>query len=364
MAALRVGLLGTGNISPAYIAGVRDWDVLELVAGADIVPGKAEAVAEQHGLPRVMTPDELLSSPEIDIIVNITPPAVHAGTSLRALQNGKHVYSEKPLSIRRADARQLVEAATANGLHLGCAPDTFLFGQHQTARRVLDAGLIGEPVAAVAHMAAHGPEEWHPNPDFFYQPGGGPLLDMGPYYITCLVNLLGPVASVMASTRISFAERETGEPAGFRTLAVTTPTHFAGVLDFVSGPVASTILSFDVWKHELPLLEIYGSEGTLRVPDPNGYDPRIVLRSARGGDWEEAPNPYPGDYRRGIGLADMAQSILTGRPHRASGALAYHALDVMEAYFDSAAQGARVRIGSTVERPAVLPVDLPPRQLD
>lgn len=364
MAALRVGLLGTGNISPAYIAGVRDWDVLELVAGADIVPGKAEAVAAKHDLPRVMTPDELLSSPDIDIIVNITPPAVHAPMSLRALENGKHVYSEKPLSIRRADAHKLMEAAASRGLHLGCAPDTFLFGQHQTARRVLDEGMIGEPVAAVAHMAGHGPEAWHPNPDFFYQPGGGPLLDMGPYYITCLVNLLGSAASVSASARASFAERQTGEPAGFRTLPVTTPTHYAGILDFVSGPIVSTILSFDVWKHDLPLLEIYGSEGTLRVPDPNGYDPRIVLRSARDGDWQEVPNRYPDGYRRGIGLADMAQAILSGRPHRASGELAYHALDVMEAYFDSSAQGARVYINSTVERPAILPIDLPPRTLD
>jgi predicted dehydrogenase len=364
MAALKVGLLGLGNISPAYITGVRDWDVLELVAGADFVPERAEAVAREHDLPRLMTPAELLSSPDIDIVVNLTPPAAHAETSLRALENGKHVYSEKPLAIRRSDARRLVDAAAARGLRLGCAPDTFLFSQHQTARRVLDEGLIGEPVAAVAHMVGRGPEGWHPNPDFFYQPGGGPLLDMGPYYITCLVNLLGPVASVMASTRISFPEREAGEAAGFRKLPVTTPTHYAGILDFASGPVASTVMSFDVWRHELPGLEIYGSEGSLRVPDPNGFDPRVVWRSTGWGEWEEAPNPYPEGYRRGIGLADMAQGILTGRPHRASGALACHVLDVMEAYFDSATQGARIAIETTVERPTLLPVDLPPRQID
>ncbi len=364
MAALRVGILGTGNISPAYIIGVRDWDVLELAALADIDEAKARAAAAEHDVAHVMSVGDLLASPEIDIIVNLTIPKAHAEMSIRALESGKHVYTEKPIAIRRTDARRMLDAAEARGLRLGSAPDTFLFGQHQTVRQLIDEGVIGEPIAAVAHMAGHGPEGWHPNPAFFYQEGGGPLLDMGPYYVTCLLNLLGPVGRVMASTRVSFAERVAGEAAGFQSIPVEIATHYAGILEFEAGPVASTVLSFDVWNHNLPMMEIYGSEGTLRVPDPNGYDPRIVLRSVRGGEWEEVPYRYPDTYRRGIGLADMAQAIISGRPHRASGALAYHALDVMESFFESSDQGKRIAVASTIERPAALPTDLPPRQLD
>lgn len=364
MAAFRVGLLGTGNISPAYCDGIRDWDVLELVGAADIIDGKALKVAEEHGIPRVMEVDELLTSPDIDIIVNLTPPLVHAEMSLRALEAGKHVYTEKPLSVRRTDAKRVLETAAAHGLRVGSAPDTFLFGQHQTVRRLIDEGAIGHPIAAVASMAGHGPESWHPNPAFFYQNGGGPLLDMGPYYVTCLLNLLGPVRSVQAYARISMPERSAGEPAGFQRIPVETPTHFGGTLDFHSGPLATMVMSFDVWKHNLPLLEIYGTEGSLQVPDPNGWEPRGVFRSMHGGEWEEVPNRYAGTQRRGIGLADMAQAILSGRPHRASGALAYHALDVMEAFFDSSSQGKRIAVESTIERPAPLPVELAPREMD
>lgn len=364
MAALRVGILGTGNISPAYCAGIRDWDVLDLVGAADIIDGKARKVAEEHGIPRVMEVDELLTSPDIDIIVNLTVPKAHAMMSIRALEAGKHVYTEKPLSIRRADAKRVLETAAAHGLHVGSAPDTFLFGQHQTVRRLIDEGAIGEPVAAAANMAGHGPESWHPNPAFFYQNGGGPLLDMGPYYVTCLLNLLGPVRSVQAYARISMPERSAGESAGFQRIGVETPTHFGGTLDFHSGPLATMVMSFDVWKHNLPQLEIYGTEGSLQVPDPNGHDPKEVRVSHRDGEWEEVPSRYSGDFRRGIGLADMAQAILSGRPHRASGALAYHALDVMEAFFDSSEQGARIMVESTIERPAPLPAELAPRQMD
>lgn len=364
MAALKVGLLGTGNISPAYINGIRDWDVLELVAVADIDEPKARRVAAEHQLPAVLSVDDLLAAPEIDLIVNLTVPKAHAEMSIRALEAGKHIYTEKPLAIHRVDGQRILETAAAQGRRVGSAPDTFLFGQHQTVRRLIDEGAIGEPVAAVANMAGHGPESWHPNPAFFYQAGGGPLLDMGPYYITCLLNLLGPVRSVQAYARTSMAERTAGEAAGFQQIPVEVPTHYSGTLDFHSGPLATVVMSFDVWKHDLPQLEIYGTEGTLRLPDPNGHDPRQVYLSSRGNEWQEALSPYSGEFRRGIGLADMAQGILSGRPHRASGALAYHALDVMEAFFDSSAQGERITLGSTIERPTPLPTDLPARTLD
>ncbi len=364
MAALKVGLLGAGNISPAYINGTRDWDVLELAAIADIDVAKAGTVAAEHEIAHVLTVDEMLASPNIDIVVNLTVPQVHAEMSVRALEAGKHVYTEKPIAITRADARRILDTAEARGLRVGSAPDTFLFGQHQTVRRLIDEGAIGEPVAAVANMAGHGPEGWHPNPAFFYQTGGGPLLDMGPYYVTCLLNLLGPVRSVSASARISFAERQAGEAAGFLKIPVSIPTHYTGFLEFASGPVASVVISFDVWKHNLPMMEVYGSEGSIQAPDPNGWATRTVYRSVRGDEWEEVPTRYPETYRRGIGLADMAQAILSGRPHRASGALAYHALDVMEAFFDSSDQGRRIEISSSIDRPATLPTDLPDRQID
>lgn len=364
MAALKVGLLGAGNISPAYITGTRDWDVLELAAIADLDSAKASKVAAEHQIDHVLTVDEMMASPNIDIVVNLTVPQAHADMSIRALEAGKHVYTEKPVAITRADARRILDTAEARGLRVGSAPDTFLFGQHQTVRRLIDEGAIGEPVAAVANMAGHGPEGWHPNPAFFYQAGGGPLLDMGPYYVTCLLNLLGAVRSVTANARVSFAERQAGEAAGFLRIPVSIPTHYTGILEFASGPVASAVISFDVWKHNLPMMEIYGSEGSIQVPDPNGWATRTVYRSVRDGEWEEVPSHYPDTYRRGIGLADMAQAILTGRRHRASGALAYHALDVMEAFFDSSDQGQRVAIRSTIERPASLPTGLPDRMID
>lgn len=364
MAALRVGILGAGNISPAYITGARDWDVLELVAIADIDEAKARKVAAEHEIPACLSVDDLMASPDVDVIVNLTVPQAHAAMSIRALEAGKHVYTEKPLAINRANAKRILDTAEVLGLRVGSAPDTFMFGQHQTVRRLIDEGTIGEPVSAVAHMAGHGPEGWHPNPAFFYQTGGGPLLDMGPYYVTCLLNLLGPVRSVQAYARASFPERVAGESAGFQHIQVEIPTHYAGVLDFESGPLASVIMSFDTWRHNLPMLEIYGSEGSIQVPDPNAWATRTIFVAIRDGEWEKAPYRYPDTYRRGIGLADMAQGILSGRPHRASGALAYHALDVMESFFDSSDQGARIRLGSTIERPTPLPVDLPPRKLD
>jgi predicted dehydrogenase len=363
MAALKVGILGAGNISPAYITGTRDWDVLELSAIADIDEAKAQKVAAEHQVPAVMTVDEMLASPNIDVVVNLTVPKAHASMSIRALESGKHVYTEKPLAIDRAEARRILDTAETRGLRVGSAPDTFLFGQHQTVRQLIDEGAIGEPVSAVAHMAGHGPEGWHPNPAFFYQAGGGPLLDMGPYYVTCLLNLLGPVRSVQAYARASFPERVSGESAGFQNIPVEIPTHYAGVIDFSSGPLASVIMSFDTWRHTLPMLEIYGSEGSIQVPDPNAWATTVIYKSTRDAEWEEVPYRYPNTYRRGIGLADMAEGILTGRPHRASGALAYHALDVMESFFDSSNAGARVTLGSTIQRPEPLPLALPPRKL-
>jgi len=356
----KVGIIGTGNISPAYINGCRAWEILDLVAVADIDAEKARSVGEKFEI-EVRTIDELLKDPEIGIIINLTIPAVHADVSLQVIDAGKSVHSEKPLAVTREDGRRILDAAQAKGVRVGCAPDTFLFGAHQTCRKLIDDGAIGEAVAAVAFMASHGPEKWHPNPGFFYETGGGPMFDMGPYYITCLVALLGPVRRVSALTRASFPERIAGDG---RRLPVSVPTHYAGSLEFVSGPIASVITSFDIWGHHLPMMEVYGSAGTLRVPDPNGWEFFVHMQPEGVAEWQDIPLTHSADWRRGIGVADMAYAIQSGRPHRASGDLAYHVLDVMHAFEDSSNTGQTIAIESTVERPAAVPVGLEARHLD
>jgi len=358
----KVGIIGVGNISPAYIKGTRAFDILDLAACADIDLDKARKVAAENDIPAAYTVDELLNDPEIDIVVNLTIPAVHAAVSLKALNAGKHVYSEKPLAIKLSDGKAIIDTAAAKGLRVGCAPDTFLFGQHQTARKVLDDGVIGVPVAAVGFMLGHGPERWHPNPDFFYAPGGGPMFDMGPYYVTCLVALLGPAVRVSGAARASFPTRTTKDG---RELPVTVPTHYTGTLEFASGAIATLITSFDVWGHRLPQMEIYGSVGSMTIPDPNGYDPREVkVFVPDKHEWDVITVSHREDWARGIGLADMAYAIRDGRPHRASGELAYHVLEIMHAFETAYTNGTYVTLESTVERPEALPIGLPPRVLE
>lgn len=365
-AKINVGIIGTGNISPTYIKGCRAFDVLNLVACADLDTERAKAVVKEYDVPKAYTVDQMLADPDIQMIINLTVPKAHAEISIAALEAGKHVYSEKPLATNLADGHRIVTLAKEKGLLLGCAPDTFMFAPHQTARKALDEGAIGRPVAAVAHMVGHGMEHWHPNPDFFYQPGAGPVFDLGPYIITCLVNLLGPVKRVSSSAQISFTERIVTSPGNNgRRIPVETPTHVTGVLDFHNGAVATVMISFDIWAHHLPLMEIYGSESSMSVPDPNGYSSKEVFVYDRANKkWDEIPQEYPADWARGIGTADMAYAILTGRQHRASGDLAYHVLEVMDSLLQASEQGQYIEIRSTVERPTPLPLGLPPRVLD
>jgi predicted dehydrogenase len=248
---------------------------------------------------------------------------------------------------------------------VGCAPDTFLGGGIQTCRKLIDDGQIGEPVAATAFMTCHGHENWHPGPAFYYQRGGGPMLDMGPYYLTALVNLVGPIRRVTGSTRITFAERLiTSQPLRGERIVVETATHVAGVMDFANGAVGSIITSFDIWAAHLPRIEIYGAEGSLSVPDPNRFDGTVLLRRAGASDWSEIPLTHSADVGRGIGVADMAYALTYGRPARASGELAYHVLDVMCAFEDASQTGRHVDIESTCVQPAALPSGLAPGKLD
>ena len=364
METLKVGLIGTGDIAPAYVRGCAPFDVIDIVACADLLHDKAENFAAAHGL-KALSVVDLLARSDIDIVINATVPAAHAEVSLQIVKAGKQAYSEKPLAIDRAEADPLMRAAAATELRLGCAPDAFLGGGNQTARRALDAGAIGLPVAATAFLLSRGPESWHPNPDIFYQRGGGPLLDMGPYFLTALVHLLGPVARVSASAAISFPERIAASDAHKgRALPVEVNTHVAGTLEFANGAIASLITSFDIWGHHLPPLQIHGSEGSLSLQKPNMFDGEVSLLKAGSGEWETLPFSHSINIGRGAGVADMAYAIQSGRPHRASGALAYHVLDIMCALEESAAQRRHIVIQSRVERPQPLPAGLADGELD
>ena len=368
METVKVGLMGCGNISDQYFKGCAAFSILEVAGCADILPERAEAKAEEYGV-KAYTIEEMLADPDIDIIINLTIPAAHADVSLLAIEAGKNVHSEKPLALTREDGQKILDAAKAKGVLVGCAPDTFLGGGLQTCRKLIDDGWIGTPVAATAFMLGHGPESWHPNPDFFYKVGGGPMFDMGPYYLTALVHLLGSVQRVSGSARISFPERYATSPklppeVFGHAIEVEIPTHVAGVLDFVNGTIATLITSFDVWSHTLPRIEIYGTEGTLCVPDPNTFRGPVKVRRAGAEDWTEMGLTHSDKVGRGIGVADMAYAIRSGRPLRASGELAYHVLDLMHAFHDSSASGEHVKITSTVAQPAPLPLGLMAGLLD
>ena len=360
-----IGVIGCGNISPAYLKAAKTFPILDIRALADANPEAAAERGAEFGIPAVSV-DALLADPAIDIVVNLTIPKVHVEVGLAAVRAGKHVHSEKPLGITTADARRLLDAATERGVRVGCAPDTFLGGAHQTCRALVDEGAIGQPVGGTAFFLCPGHERWHPNPDFYYLEGGGPMLDMGPYYITDLVNLLGPVARVAGMTsRLRDTRTITSEPRAGERIPVETATHVAGTLQFHSGAVVSIAMSFDVAKHKHRPIELYGTEASLLVPDPNFFGGEIE-RAVPGEEWEEVATRHPyadGNYRS-IGVADMAHAIRAGRPHRASGDLAYHVLEVMEAFGRSSEAGAFIDIASRPERPAPLPADLAAGELD
>ena len=358
---VRVGLMGTGVISDIYLTNAAKYAEIDIVACADLDVDRARQAAAKHGVARAYSPDDLLADPGVELVINLTIPRAHAEVGVATLAAGKHLYSEKPFTIEREDAARLLASAAERDLRVGSAPDTFLGGGLQTCRHLIDAGAIGQPVAATAFVTGHGPEGWHRNPAFFYQYGGGPLLDMGPYYLTALVNLMGPVRRVTGSARASFPERTIGsEPLKGQTIAVEVPTHVAAVLDFASGAIATLVTSFDVWAADLPRIEVYGATGSLSVPDPNQFGGPIRIHTAGAKDWSDAPLTFASaENSRGIGVADMAAAIRAGEPHRASGELAYHVLDIMASILDASESGRHIDIQSTCDRPAPLPEGLP-----
>lgn len=354
----RVGIIGCGNISGIYLQNLtKTFRNIELVACADMVQERAEAKAAEHGI-AAMTVDALLADPTISIIVNLTIPKAHAAVTLQALEAGKHVYLEKPFAITREDGQAMLAKAREKGLRIGCAPDTFLGGGIQTVRKLLDDGWIGRPTGATAFMTCHGHESWHPDPEFYYEVGGGPMFDMGPYYLTALVNLLGPVKSVAGHADVTFPTRTiTSEKKFGKVIDVEVPTHVTGLLRFAGGQSATVMTTFDVWHSTLPRIELYGSEGTLIVPDPNSFGGPVLLRRLGQADWTPMPLSHGfSENSRGIGVADMARGIAAGTPHRADMTLAYHVLDIMHGIHDAAREERTVTLASTCTRPEALPI--------
>lgn len=360
---LGVGFIGTGNISSAYLKailgkdGMPGFPVLDIKALSDMRNEAATARADEFGL-KAMSVEEMLADPEIELVVNLTIPRAHVDVGLRCLAAGKHVYSEKPLGITFAEGRKLLDAANAAGLRIGSAPDTFLGGSHQQARRVVDSGVLGQIVGGTAFFQCPGHESWHPDPAFYYDVGGGPMLDMGPYYITDLVNLLGPVARVSAmSSRLRSERTITSAPKNGQTMPVKIDTHVTGSLGFANGAIVQIGMSFDVAAHKHVPLELYGTEQTLIVPDPNFFGGVVETRKrGRDMEWEpvEVSQPYADGNYRSLGVADMATGTLENRPHRANGDLALHVLEVMEAFEHAAREGRTIEIKTPVERPAPL----------
>jgi len=365
---MSVGIIGCGNISNAYFSGLGMFpDLLEITACADLDLGRAQAKAKEKGVAKALSVEALLKDPKIDLVVNLTVPQAHASVNLAALKAGKHVYCEKPYTLDRNEAKKVLALAKKKKLRTGTAPDTFLGAGLQTCRYLLDQGAIGKPVAGTAFMVCSGHESWHPSPEFYYQKGGGPLFDMGPYYITALISLLGPVRRVSASAQISFATRTiTSEPLKGKKIKVQVPTHFAGTLDFVSGAVINMVMSFDVSSHRLPCLEIYGTEGTLSCPDPNGFhdENSITLKKRGQQEWETITLKHEHRVGRGMGVADMVKGIMKGRPHRCSGELGLHVVDVMQAFEESSNTNRHILIKSSCVKPKALPSNLKTGQMD
>jgi len=359
---MKVGIIGCGNISQVYLENAALFPEFEITHLADLNPLLPQARAAKYG-GTACSVEALLAS-DIDTVLNLTVPNAHAEVALAAIAAGKHVYTEKPLAISRTEARQMLAAAAEAGVTLASAPDTVLGPGVSVARQLVGAGMIGRPIAGRATMMTRGMMAWHPNPDFFFKPGGGPVLDMGPYYVAMMCRLLGPVARVTAMGTIGIAERVIEAPDAPRlgqAIKVETLTTVQGVLGFVSGAQVQFSFSWDVWQHDARPLELYGEAGGLRLPDPNYFGGVVEIARADGA-WEQIdtsalpygkPNYPRGANYRGLGLQDMAQALAAGRAPACSGAMGYHVLDVLLGIEEAALDG------KVKEMEAVTGIDTP-----
>ena len=379
MKTLRVGLIGCGVISDIYLQTCQKFEILDVVACASLDPEESRAKAEKYNIPKACSADEIIQDPDIDCVLNLTIPAAHAEISLAALEAGKHVYSEKPFTTGIEDGKKIIALAKSRGLYVGNAPDTFLGGRWQTCRRLIEEGVIGKPTGVSAFVGTHGVERHHPNPDFYYKPGGGPLLDLGPYYLTAMISLLGPVKRSCGFAKRTFDERMIeSQPRHGEMMTVEVDTHVNGMLEFTNGVIGSLMMSFDVWDSQTPRFEIYGEDGTICIPDPDptaganifegdvlyktretarwSYRPRVQGLEK----WDVAKNTHGyNENSRGLGLADMAYAIRDKRPARASGEMAYHVFDIMMGMLESSEKGEYSVLQSTCPMPSPLPENFP-----
>lgn len=379
----RIGMIGCGNIAQVYLEDFRTSyrRQVEVVACADLVPERARETAEKFGVPLACTPEELLALPEVDIVVNLTVPAAHDELNRKALEAGKHVYCEKPLALSLEGAKETLALAKKKGLRVACAPDTFLGPALQTCRKLIDEGWIGKPFAATANIVGWGPETWHPNPAFFYQPGGGPLLDMGPYAVAALVHLFGPMRRIQClSTRTLDQRRIYSEPHCGESIEVQVDTHYCANAEMANGVLVNLVMSFDLWQSGLPAFEVYGTEGTLRIPHPADFTGVISLYRANGvidelegrgavadkDRWYQIPAVLSGSVgnRRGIGVVDLIAAIENGRPHRTNESFVLHCTEVLLSFDQAVRQGGSYTFSTTCERPAPMPHGLTIAQVD
>ncbi|WP_150307119.1 Gfo/Idh/MocA family protein [Planctomonas psychrotolerans] len=355
-----VGLIGAGVISDTYLENLTSFPDLKVLFVADLDEPRAKAQAEKHGVPAGGSVDELLAHPDIELVVNLTIPVVHVEVGLRVIAAGKHLWSEKPISLDRESGAQLLDAAEAAGVRVGCAPDTFLGAGLQTAFRIIARGDIGTPLTALALFQSPGPESWHPNPAFLFQEGAGPMFDVGVYYLTALAHTLGPFARVAGLGSTSRASRVIGSgPKAGESFDVTVPSHVGALLQFESGQSGQAVFSFDSKLRRTGVVEIAGTEGTIVFPDPNNFDGDILVYGAG-----EEPTVIPAvghTSTRGTGALEMAQAIREGRPHRASGASALHVLDTMVSIAESVESGSFVEVASSFEPSPALPEDWDPK---
>lgn len=360
MRKVNVAVVGCGNISGIYLENLtKRFHNVEVYAISDLIEENTRAKSEKYGIDRIMTFEEIIADPNVEIVLNLTTPPIHFGLCKRALEAGKNVYVEKPLSLNYEQGKELVALAEEKGLLLGCAPDTFLGAGIQTCRHLIDEGLIGDVIGATAFMVCHGHESWHPGPEFYYKKGGGPMFDMGPYYLTALVNMIGSVESVSGMTAISMPTRTiTSQPKYGQIIDVEVPTHVNGLLRFSNGAIGNIITSFDVWGSVLPRIEVYGTRGSLIVPDPNGFGGEVLLKQYFDTEFKICPLvTCNSENSRGIGLSDMANALLSGRRnHRACGRLALHVLEIMEKIHTSSDEHREIRLESSCEKPEAMPL--------
>ncbi|WP_433236944.1 Gfo/Idh/MocA family protein [Streptosporangium sp. CA-135522] len=350
-----VAVVGCGTISHQYLRNLTAFPDLRVVACADLDTDRAREVAKRYGVPVAGATEEAITHPDVELVVNLTIPSAHAAVAGAAIEAGRHVYNEKPFALDRESGTKVIEAAAAAGVRVGCAPDTFLGAGLQTAARLVAKGAIGTPLTALTLLQGPGPESWHPSPEFLFQRGAGPLFDMGPYYLTALVALFGPAVRVAAVARKAREERiiGLGPRAGVR-FPVEVPTHTTTLLEFAAGQAATMVFSFDSPMHRSGFIEITGTEATMVVPDPNTFDGAVRLRRTLADDWVTIPAQGT-TAGRGLGVLDMAQAIRADRPHRATGELGLHVLDVMLAVTASAERGEFLPVGSTCPIPGPLP---------